>query len=155
MWEPRRLTTQWDFTACYRDICTYLLRLGVRILTKTWMYATFPFVLLPSVSWGLAMADSAVTCPNGSFLFQHSEWTERISLAVTFCTAVWDMLGSNLGQALDYPDWGSSWFFSAPQVIFRVLHRLGHYCFLPDRFQFIFHPIIWSYITRDTYSVVK
>jgi hypothetical protein len=32
MWEPRRLTTLWAFTACYRDSFTFLLVELLRLL---------------------------------------------------------------------------------------------------------------------------
>jgi hypothetical protein len=105
------------------------------------------YTTLHSVCRGLAVADRLILrvlshVQRFLFFFTVLNWTERIRLAVTLCAAVWDMLGSNLGQGLEYPDWSSSWFCSAPQGILRVLHGLGHYFFLPDPFQFIFHPTI-------------
>jgi hypothetical protein len=34
MWEPRRLTTLWDFTACYRDSFTILPFLPLLIISS-------------------------------------------------------------------------------------------------------------------------
>jgi hypothetical protein len=37
MWEPRRLTTLWAFTACYRD--SFNFKMGVMLLRNFWLFS--------------------------------------------------------------------------------------------------------------------
>jgi hypothetical protein len=53
------------------------------------------------------------------------------------------MNGSNLRQAMDHPDYGSSWLSSVPQANVRIIQSLGHDRFLTNPLYFTDHQ--WSY----------
>jgi hypothetical protein len=82
-----------------------------------------------------------------NYYYYYTEW---VDVATTLFTRIRDVLGSNLGRGASYSevlrDLPKSFEVNAGIVL-----RLGHERFLPNHFQFIYHPTI----RRATESVAK
>jgi hypothetical protein len=71
--------------------------------------------------------------------FPFSETTEQVDPAVMLYTCIREVLGSNLGPDIGYPDWRFSWVLQSFQANPGSVTLLGHYRFLPNPFPYIIH----------------
>jgi hypothetical protein len=68
MWEPRRLTTLWDFMACYRDSFTFLLLvhlINISLSTSQTLHVQFAVIFMEMIKngeYGKTQGSSILSC---------------------------------------------------------------------------------------------
>jgi hypothetical protein len=80
----------------------------------------------------------------------HGLEPNRFLQALSLLTCIWEFLGSDLGWAINYPDWSLSWFSQSIQCF-----KLGQDLFLLRHFLVSIHPIIRCHIIWATESVAQ
>jgi hypothetical protein len=79
--------------------------------------------------------------------FHWMHWLHRtagVGVSITVEIRIREVLGSNRGWDTRHPDWDSSWFSPVPLGKFRESPSIRPRLFLPNPFQFINYPDIWS-----------